>query len=86
MCTMELIVASCVCGYHVYGENWIAALGEEVYCEWVIRNVIDQYVVAVKFAMRFAAAMARDGIELENVSLGLGKVLLCVLKYSTAQL
>ena len=25
--------------------------------------------------------MARDGIELESVPLGLGKVLLCVLKY-----
>ena len=50
MCTIELIVTSCVCGscvcgYHVYGENWIAALGEELYCE---RNVIDQYAVAMK--------------------------------------
>ena len=30
---MELIVPSYLCGYHVYGENWIAALGEELHCE-----------------------------------------------------
>ena len=78
---MELIMASCVCGYHMYSENWIAAPGEELYCERVIRNVIDRHAVAVKLTMRFAAAMARDGIELENVPLGLSKALLCVLKY-----
>ena len=71
-------LASCVCGYHVYGERWKAALGEELYCEW---NVINQYAVAVKLTMWFAAAMARDGIELESVPLGLGKDLRCVLKY-----
>ena len=79
---MELIVASCVCGYHVYSENRIAALEEELYCE---QNVIDRYAVAVKLNMWFAAvlaaAMASDGIELESVPLRLGKVLLCVLKY-----
>ena len=67
--------------YHVYGENCIAALGEELYCERVIGNVIDRYAVAVKLTMKFAAAMAHDNIELENVPLGLSKVLLCVLKY-----
>ena len=59
---MELIMASCVCGYHVYGENWIVALGEELYCEQDI-------------TMQSDAAMAHDGIKLENVPLGLGKVL-----------
>ena len=65
----------------MYGGNWIAALREELYCEQIIGNVIDQHAVAVKLTVRFAAAMARDGIELENVPLGLGKVLLGVLKY-----
>ena len=74
-------MASCVCGYHVFGENWIAALGEELYCKRVIGNVINRYAVAVKLTMRFVAAMACDGIELESVPLGLNKVLLCVLKY-----
>ena len=77
---MELIAASCVRGYHVYGENCIAALGE-LYCERVIGNVTDRYAVAVKLTMQLAAAMAHDDIELENVPLGLSKVLLCVLKY-----
>ena len=62
---MELIVVSCVRGYDMYGENWIAALGEELYCERVIGNVINQQAVAVKLTMQFAAAMAHDGIELE---------------------
>ena len=66
----ELIVASCVCGYHVYSGNWIAALREELYCEKIIGNVIDQHAIAVKLTMQFAAAMARDGIQLENVPLG----------------
>ena len=64
MCIIELIVASCVCGYHVYGENWIVALEEELYCEQDI-------------TMQSAAAMAHNGIKLESVPLGLGKVLLC---------
>ena len=59
----ELIVASCVCGYHVYGGNWIAALREELYCEQIIGNVINQHAVAVKLTVRFAAgAMAHDGM------------------------
>ena len=66
----KLIVASCVRGYHVYGGNWIAVLREELYCEQIIGNVIDQHAVAVKLAVRFAAAMSRNGIELENVPLG----------------
>ena len=74
-------MASSVCGYHVYGDNLIVALGEELYCERVIGNVIDRYAVAVKLTMQFAAAMASDGIELENVPLGFHKVLFCVLKY-----
>ena len=78
-------LASCVCGYHVYGKNWIAALGEELYCERVIGNVFDCYAVAVKLTTRFAAAMTRDGIELKNVPLGLGKVLLRVSKYEENQ-
>ena len=78
MCTMELIMASCVCGYHVYSEHWIAALREELYCE---RNVIDRYAVVVKLTMQFAVAMAHDSIELKSVPLGLSKVLLHVLKY-----
>ena len=77
----ELIVASCVRGYHVYSGNWIAALREELYCEQIIGNVIDQHAVAVKLTVRIAAAMpmASDGIELENVPLGLGKALPSVL-------
>ena len=75
-------MASCVRGYHVYSENCIAALGEELYCERVIRNVINRYAVAVKLTMQFAAAMAHDDdIELKNVPLGLSKVLLGILKY-----
>ena len=66
----------CVRGYHVYGGNWIAALREELYCEQIIGNVIDQHTVAVKLTVRFATAMACNGIELENVLLELDKVLL----------
>ena len=48
----------------MYGENWIVALGEELYCEQDI-------------TMQSAEAMALDGIKLESVPLGLGKVLVC---------
>lgn len=44
----ELHVASCVHGYHVYGETWTASLGEELCCERELGNVIDRYAVAVK--------------------------------------
>ena len=57
------------------------ALVEEIYFAQVIGNVINQYAVAVKLTIQLAAAMACNGIELENVPLRLGKVLLCVLKY-----
>ena len=45
---MSFHVASCVRGYHVYGETWTAALGEELCCERELGNVIDRYAVAVK--------------------------------------
>ena len=45
---MEFVLLSCVRGYHVYGEEWIAVLGEELFCEWEIGNVVDRYTVAVK--------------------------------------
>ena len=45
---MELVRPSCIHGYHVYGENWTAVLGEELNCEKEIGNVVDQYAVAVK--------------------------------------
>ena len=48
MCMMELIVASCVHDYHVYSKNRTAALGEELYCEQDIGNVIDQYAIDMK--------------------------------------
>ena len=65
---MLLIVASCVHGYHVYGKNWMAALREELYCKQDIRNVTNQYGVAVKLTMRFAAETAHNCKELESVS------------------
>ena len=52
-------------------------LGEELYGE---QSVINRYAVTVKLTMRFAAAMALNDIELESAPLGLGKVLLRVLK------
>ena len=69
-------MASCVCGYHVYGGNWIYSSPKRraFIVSKGIGNVIDQHAVAVKLTVRFAAAMARDGIELENVPQGLGKV------------
>ena len=44
MYKMESIVASSVCGYHVYN-NWIGALGEELYYERDIGKVIDRYTL-----------------------------------------
>ena len=35
-------------GYHVYGENWTAVLGEELNCEREMGNLVDRYAVAVK--------------------------------------
>ena len=45
---LALHVASYVCGYHAYGETWMAALGKELCCEQELSNVIDHYVVVVK--------------------------------------
>ena len=45
---MELVWPSCIRGYHVYGENWTAVLGEELNCEREIGNMVDRYAVAVK--------------------------------------
>ena len=45
---MELIVPSCIRAYHVYGEVWTAALGEQLYCEREPGNVVDRYAMAVK--------------------------------------
>ena len=45
---MELVWPSCIRGYHVYGENWTAVLGEELNCEREIGNVVDRYAVAVE--------------------------------------
>ena len=45
---MELVWPSCICGYHVNGENWTAVLGEELNCEREIGNVVDRYAVVVK--------------------------------------
>jgi len=45
---MELVIPSCIRGYHVYGEVWTAVLGEQLYCEREVGNVVDQYAVAVK--------------------------------------
>ena len=45
---MEFVLPSCVCGYHAYGEDWIAILGEELVCEREIGNMVDRYAVAVK--------------------------------------
>ena len=45
---MELIMSSCVRGYHVYGEIWTATLGEELFCSPEVGNVVDRYAVAVE--------------------------------------
>ena len=45
---MEVAWPSHICGYHVYGENQTAVLGEELNCEREIGNVVDRYAVAIK--------------------------------------
>ena len=45
---MEFIVSSCIRGYHIYGTEWTAVLGEELLCEREPSNVVDRYAVAVK--------------------------------------
>ena len=47
---MEFRVQSCVRGYHIYEECWVALLGEELTCQQEIGNVVDRYAVAVKKA------------------------------------
>ena len=41
-------MTSCVRGYHVYGESWVAVLGEELHCEQEIGFIMDRYAVHVK--------------------------------------
>ena len=38
---------SCVRGYHVYNEIWVAALGEQLGCQRELENPSDHYAVAV---------------------------------------
>ena len=38
---MELIVLSCVRGDHVYGEVWMAVMGEQLFCDREIGNMLD---------------------------------------------
>jgi len=45
---MELVISSCIRGYHMYGEVWTAVLGEQFYCEREVGNIVDRYAVAVK--------------------------------------
>ena len=51
-CLMELIIPSCIHGYHVYGEIWTAVLDEQLF--WTFANVksvmlwTDSYAVAAK--------------------------------------
>ena len=40
-------VESCVRGFHVYRDCWVPAIGEELECKREIRNMADQYAVAV---------------------------------------
>jgi len=39
---MKFILSLCICGYHVYGEEWTATL-EELTCEREIGNVVNQH-------------------------------------------
>ena len=41
-------MASCVRGYRVYCESWLAVLGGELYCEREIGNIMDRYAVVKK--------------------------------------
>ena len=46
--TMEMIVLSCIRGYHIYGEVWTVIIGEQLLCEREPGNVVDRYAVAVQ--------------------------------------
>ena len=43
-----MIIPSCIRGYYVYGEVWMAVMGEELLCERELGNVVDRYAIAVK--------------------------------------
>jgi len=45
---MELVIPSCIRGYHVYGEVWTAVLDKQLLCEREVGNVVDQYTIAMK--------------------------------------
>ena len=45
---MELIIPSCICGYHVYGAIWTAVLDKQLFCKREIGNVVDRYTAAAK--------------------------------------
>ena len=47
MAMYEYQLQWCVKGYHIYKEEWEAAVGEELKCEREKNNVKDPYAVAV---------------------------------------
>jgi len=38
---MELVIPSCIHGYHAYGEVWTAVLGEQLLHECELNNIAD---------------------------------------------
>ena len=40
-------VESCICGYHIYKDNWNPFINEELDCVCEILNPMDVYAVAV---------------------------------------
>ena len=46
--TMEYVMDSCVCGYHVYKEIWKAVVGEQLISEREPENQMDRNAVAIK--------------------------------------
>ena len=42
---MEFHFQLCVHGYHEYGEQWTAFLGEQLTCQHEVGNVTDRYAV-----------------------------------------
>ena len=47
MAVYEYQLQWCVRGYHIYQEEWEAAIGEEIQCERKKKNTKDPYAVAV---------------------------------------
>ena len=45
---MEFHPKSCIRGYHEYGEQWDAFLGEQLICQCKVDNVTERYAVNVK--------------------------------------